>query len=70
MSLCQGAKTKVGVGSELSEECLVQVGAHERSVLPPIVSAIVVDFIISMQEKACWNEILNADNLVVMGESI
>ena len=30
-----GAKTKVRVGSELSEEFSVQVGVHQRSVLSP-----------------------------------
>ena len=34
MSLYYGAKTKVRVGSELSEKFLVQVGVHQGSVLP------------------------------------
>ena len=32
ISLCHGAKMKVGVGSELSEKFLVLVGVHQGSV--------------------------------------
>ena len=36
MSLHHGAKTKVRLGSDLSEEFLVQVGAHQGSMLLPL----------------------------------
>ena len=40
MSLYHGAKMKVRVGSELSEEFLVRVGVHQGSVLSPLLFAI------------------------------
>ena len=43
MSFHHGAKTKVQVGSELSEELLVKVGVHQGSVLSPLLFAIAVN---------------------------
>ena len=51
MSRYHGAKTKVQVGSELSEEFLEQVGVHQGSVLPSLLFAIAVDLIFKKQEK-------------------
>ena len=45
MSLYEGAKTRVRVGLELSEELEVKVGVHQGSVLSPLVFAIVVDVV-------------------------
>ena len=45
MILNHREKTKVGVGSELSKEFLVQVGVHQGSVLLPLLFAIAVDVI-------------------------
>ena len=43
MSLYEGVKTRVRVGLDLSEEFEVKVSVHQRSVLSPLVFAIVVD---------------------------
>ena len=43
MSLYEGAKTKVRVGSGLSEEFSVKVGVHQGSVLSPLLFAMVTD---------------------------
>ena len=45
MSLCDGAKTRVRVGSACTEELEVKVGVHQGSVLSPLLFAIVVDVI-------------------------
>ena len=45
MSLYEGAKTRVGVDSELSEEFEVKVGMHQGSVLSPFVFAVLLDFV-------------------------
>ena len=45
MSLYEGAKTRVRLGLELSEEFEVKVGVHQGSVLSPLVFAIVVDVV-------------------------
>ena len=43
MSLYEGAKTRVRVDSELSEEFEVKVWMHQGSVLSPFLFAVVVD---------------------------
>ena len=45
ISLYHGAKTKVRVGSELSQKFFVQVVVHQGSVLSPLLFAIAVDVI-------------------------
>ena len=55
MSLYHGAKTKVRVGTELSQEFLVQVGVHQGSVLSPLF-AITVNAIMK-NTRGVMNEI-------------
>ena len=43
MSLYKGAKRRVRVDSELSEEFEVKVGMHQGSVLSPFLFTVVVD---------------------------
>ena len=43
MSLYDGAKTRVRVDSELSDEFELKVGMHQGSVLSPLIVAVVVD---------------------------
>ena len=45
MSLYEGAKTRVIVDSELSEEFEVNVGMHQGSVLSPFLCTMVVDVV-------------------------
>ena len=70
MSFYHGTKTKVRVGSELSEEFLVQVGVHQGSVLSPLLFAIAVDVTSENAREGLMNEILYVDDLVLMGECI
>ena len=65
MSLYHGEKTKVRVGSELSQKFLVQVGVHQRSVLSPLLFAIAVDVISENAREGLMNEILYANDLVL-----
>ena len=62
MSLYHGAKTKVQMGSELSQEFLVQVDVHQGSVLLPLLFAITVDVISE-------NAILYADDFLKWKEA-
>ena len=55
------------MGSELSEEFLVQVCVHQGSVLSPLLFATVVDAI-SENAKGLMNKILNAVDLVLMSD--
>ena len=57
------------MGSELSEEFLVQVGAHQRSMLSSLLFAVAVDVITENAREALMNEILYADDLVLMNDS-
>ena len=70
MSLNHGAKTKVRVGSELSEELLAQVGVYQGSELSPLFFAIAVVVISENAIEGLMNEILYANDLVIMSESI
>ena len=69
MSLYEGSRTKVRVGSSLSEEFGVRVGVHQGSVISPLIFAIVVDAV-TEQARGLLNEILYADDLVLMSENL
>ena len=58
------------MGSELSQEFLVQVAVDQGSVLSPLLFAIAVDVISENAREGLMNEILYADGLVLMSESI
>ena len=70
MSLYDGAKTRVRVGSAYSEEFEVKVGVHQESVLSPLLFAIVVDIITENARRGVVNELLCAVDLVIMSEDI
>ena len=70
MSLYDGAKTRVRVGSAYSEEFEVKVGVHQGSVLSPLLFAIVVDVITENARRGVVNELLHADDLVLMSEDM
>ena len=70
MSLNDGAKTRVRVGSAYSEEFEVKVGVHQGSVLLPLLSVIVVDVIAENARRRVINELLYADDLVLMSETM
>ena len=52
------------------EEFLVQVGVHQGSALSPLLFAIAVDVISENAREGLMNEILCADDLVLMSESV
>ena len=70
MSLYEGAKTRVRVGLELSEEFEVKVGVHQGSVLSPLVFAIVVDVVTESVRNGLMSELLYADDLVLISETM
>ena len=70
MSLYDGAKTRVRVGSAYSEEFKVHVGVHQGSVLSPLLFAIVVDVVTENARRGVVNELLYADDLVIMSEDM
>ena len=65
MSLYHGARTKIKQGSELSEQFLVQGGAHQGSVLSPLLFAITVDVIMENAREGLMKEILHADDVAL-----
>ena len=65
ISLYDGAKTRVRVGSAYSEEFKVKVGVHQGSVLLPLRFEIVVDVLTENARRGVVNELLYADNLVL-----
>ena len=70
MSLKEGAKTKVRVDSELSEEFEVDVEMLQGCVLSPFPFAFVVDAVTEIATEFALSELLYADDLVLMSETI
>ena len=70
MSLYDGAKTRVRVGSAYPEEFEVRSDVHEGSVLSPLLFAIVVDSITENARRGAVNKLLYADDLVLMSETM
>ena len=48
----------------------MRVGAHQGSVLSPLIFAIVVDVVTEHATEGLLNEVLYADYLVLMSESL
>ena len=69
MSLYDGAKTRVRVGSAYFEEFEVKVGVHQGSFMP-LLFAMVVDVITENARKGVANELRYADDLVLMKETM
>ena len=70
LCLYEGAKTRVRVDSELSEEFEVKVGMHQRSVLSPFLFAVVIDAVTEFAIEGALSELLYDDDLVLMSETI
>ena len=70
MSLYEGSKTKIKLGSEFSEEFSVAVGVHQGSVLLPLLFAIVVDIVIENAREGLVKGVMYADDLVLMSEAM
>ncbi|XP_044184303.1 uncharacterized protein LOC122964639 [Acropora millepora] len=58
MSLYEGAKTRVRVGIELSEDFEVKVNVHQGSALSPLLFVIVVDVIRGSVRSGLMSEML------------
>ena len=70
MSLGKGARTKVKVGTHLSEEFEEDAGVHQGSVLSPLLFVIVVDVVTNEIKEGMLQEILYVDNIVLIAESM
>ena len=70
VSLCDGAKTRVRVGSAFSEVFEVKVGVYQGSVLSPLLFAIVVDIMKENARRGMFKELLYADDLVLIRKII
>ena len=68
-SLHDGAKTRVRAGSAYSEEFEVKICVHQEFVLSPLLFAVVVDAI-TENERGVVNELLYADDLVLISETM
>ena len=70
MGLYEGAKTKVRVDYELSEEFEVTVGMHQGSVLSPFCFAVAANVVIGLLMQVVFGELPYADDLFLMSGSI
>ena len=70
MSMYKGAKTRVKVGRGHLEEFYVGVGVHQGSVVTPFLFSIVLDVLSEDGRKGALYELLYADDLVLMAETM
>ena len=70
MSMYKEAKTRVKVRDEHSEKFDVGVGVHQESVLSPFLFSIVLDVLSEDGRKGASYELLYADDLVLMAETM
>ena len=70
MSMYKLAKTRVRVGGGHSKKFDVSVGVHQGSVLSPFLFSIVLDVLSEDGRKSALYELLYADDLVVMAETM
>ena len=70
MAMYMNARSKVNVNGQLGEEFLVKVGVHQGSVLSPILFAIVLEALSRHYRDGLPWEVLYADDLVIMAESL
>ena len=70
MSMYKGAKTRVKVGDGHSEEFDVGVDVHQGSVFSPFLFSIVLDVLSEDGRKGALYELLYADDLVLMAETM
>ena len=67
INLYEGARARVRVDSELTEEFEVKLGMHQGSVLSPFIFAVVVD-VIEFAREGALSVLLYADDIVLMSE--
>lgn len=70
MRLYDGARTRVRVDSEVTEPFEVKVGVHQGSVLSPLLFVTVMDVLSEAVRGGLLLELLYADDLVIMAESL
>ena len=70
MGMYEGAKTMVRVDSELPEEFEVKVGMQQGSVLSHLLFTVVVDVVTEFAREDALSELLCADDLVLISETI
>ena len=69
MSLYEGARTRVRMDCELSEEFEVNVEMHHGSVSSRFVFAVVLDFVTVLARGCVLCELLYDDDLVLMSDT-
>ena len=70
MSLHEGANTRVREDYELSEEFEVNAWMLKGSVLSPFLFAVMVDVVTEFDREDLQSELLYADDLLLMSETI
>ena len=70
ISLCKGAEIKVKVETHLSEEFEANAGVHHGSVLSQLLLAIVIDVVTNKIKEGMLQEMLYADDVVLIAETM
>ena len=70
MSLYKGVRMKVKVATHLCDEFEVNVGIHNGSVLSPLMFVIVIDVVTNKIGDGTLQQLLYADDLVLIAETM
>ena len=70
ISLYEGAKTSVRVESVKSEKFEAKAGMHQGYVLSSILPTVMVDVVTKLARGGALSELLHADDLVMISETI
>ena len=69
-AMYSNSRSQVRINNEFSEEFLIKVGVHQGSVLSPLLFIIVLEALTREMRSGCPEELLYADDLVLMGETV
>ena len=70
MSLYEDARAKVQMGTVHSDEFSVKVGVHQGTMVSPLLFAIVMDVVMEGVREGLLEEILYAEDLLLIAETI
>ena len=69
-AMYSNSRSQVRINNEFSEEFPIKVGVHQGSVLSPLLFIIVLEALTREMRTGCPEELLYADDLLLMGETV
>ena len=66
----RNTKSRVRINSNFSDDFLIKVGLHQGSVLSPLLFIIVLEALLRETRLGCPEELLYADDLALVSETL